>query len=926
MKARYLISAVLLCVLGSITIIRINALRKTYFEVKQGKGERSSVGTRDNPQARTEYELNRLRSPLTNQIPEDIRRKELAFAEKLNKETADVRAQLQKTAAIRTSNWAWRGPYNIGGRTRALAIDVTSDNIILAGGVSGGMWRSTDGGTSWTKTTTPEQLHSVTCIVQDTRPGKTNIWYYGTGEYRGNSASGGGASYRGDGIFKSTDGGQSWTVLPSTATNKPHQFDQDFDYVWNILIDVSNTLQDEVYTALYGGIYRSVDGGGTSWTQVLGTGTNTSPYCDIAITSTGIVYATLSSTGTQKGIWRSTDGINWLNITPAAFPTTYSRIVIAVAPSNINVVYFLGNTPNSGSNDHSLWKYTYLPGDSSGSGGYWEDRSSSLPAQGGYTGNFDSQDSYDLVIKVKPDDENVVFIGGTNLYRSTNGFANNSQTTWIGGYVSTNNAYNQYLNHHCDQHAIAFYPSNYSKMLNGNDGGVYRTDNNLASTVVWTKLNNGYNTTQYYTIAVNENTSGSNVIVGGTQDNGTFFINSVTSNNWVTISSGDGAFCAVGQNNLYYTSYQNGEVRRDTINSSGTISKWTRIDPTGGTGYLFINPFAMDPNNTKMIYIAGGTRVWRNTDVTQIPNYSNNTTSVNWTELTNTIDTETSITAIAVSRTPANRVYYGTSKAKLFRLDNANSENPVPIDIGTGKGFTTNAYVSCIAINPDNADQVLLTFSNYSVKSLFYTADGGTSWTDVSGNLEQYSDGAGNGPSVRWGAVVPKGGSIVYFAATSTGLYSTTSLNGSNTVWLQEGIGTIGNVVVDMIAARPSDGAVVIGTHGAGVFSTNVITYVNSPSESSPQYFELLQNYPNPFNPETRILFRLPKPENVTIKIYSIIGQEVTMLFTGHKPAGTHTITWNGTNSQGVTVPSGIYICRVTAGNYSKQIKMVLVK
>ena len=106
-----------------------------------------------------------------------------------------------------------RGPYNIGGRTKALAIYIENENTILAGGVSSGMWKSIDGGVLWVKTTAPDQLHSVSCVAQNKYPGKDNIWYYGTGS--GTSGSGGsaaipaGSSYKGDGIFKSIDG-ETW--------------------------------------------------------------------------------------------------------------------------------------------------------------------------------------------------------------------------------------------------------------------------------------------------------------------------------------------------------------------------------------------------------------------------------------------------------------------------------------------------------------------------------------------------------------------------------------------------------------------------------------------------------------------------------------------------------------------------------------------
>jgi hypothetical protein len=134
-----------------------------------------------------------------------------------------------------------RGPYNIGGRTRALGIDITDESVILAGGVSGSMWRTSDGGSTWVNTTNPASIHNSTCLVQDTRPGQEDTWYYGTGEITGNSAGGsGGSPYRGDGLFKTTDNGQSWFLLPATATGLPQTLTW-LDYVWNVATDPSNS-------------------------------------------------------------------------------------------------------------------------------------------------------------------------------------------------------------------------------------------------------------------------------------------------------------------------------------------------------------------------------------------------------------------------------------------------------------------------------------------------------------------------------------------------------------------------------------------------------------------------------------------------------------------------------------------------------------
>ena len=111
-----------------------------------------------------------------------------------------------------------------------------------------------------------------------------------------------------------------------------------------------------------------------------------------------------------------------------------------------------------------------------------------------------------------------------------------------------------------------------------------------------------------------------------------------------------------------------------------------------------------------------------------------------------------------------------------------------------------------------------MTLSNYEVISVWYTSDGGTSWQDISGNLEQNHDGTGNGPSVRWGIILPYNSQKNYLVATSVGVYSTSVLNGTSTVWGLEGQNSIGNLNVDALVGRPSDGIVVAGTYGRGVY------------------------------------------------------------------------------------------------------------
>lgn len=883
-----------------------------------------SLGTKEDPHARWRYEFEMLRDPKTGSIPPGIRQKELAFAASFPSREQEV---LKKGASVGiTATWTPRGPYNVGGRTRALAIDISNENIILAGGVSGGMWRSTNGGSSWMRTTDLSlSIQSVTCIAQDKRAGKTNIWYYGTGEFRGNSASGGGNGfYHGDGIYKSTDGGVTWNVLASTVTNRPQSFDNFFDYVWNIVTDRSNTTQDEVYAATYGIIWRSTDGGST-WAIARGsTSSPFSPLTDVAITSTGVVYATLSSGGSSAGIWRSPDGISWTSITPSGWPSVYNRVVIGIAPSNENIVYFLAETPGTGKNDHQLWRYN-------ASTGTWVDHSSNLPAEGPPVGDFDSQNSYDLVVSVKPDDENFVLIGGTNLYRSTDGFATSGNTTWIGGYATANDI-SQYPNHHPDQHAIVFLPSNPNVVLSGHDGGISRTTNIGASSVSWSALNTGYFTTQFYAVAMDNATAGNNVVIGGMQDNGTWFTNSSqASANWVELSGGDGGFCAIADGrSRYYVSSQNGNMYRFTLASDGTLLDWTRITPTGATGYLFINPFTLDPNEQKRMYLAAGQSIWRNSDLTAIPSSSNSTTSVNWDSISTSTVSSGKISALAVSKQPANRLYYGTSNGAVYRIDNAHSGNPSRMTI-TGSSFPADAYVSCIAVDPMNADNVMVVFSNYNVHSLFWSTNGGSSWTTVGGTLEQNppGDGTGDGPSVRWATILPLGQTTVYIVGTSVGVYSTTALNGMSTVWTQEGASVIGKVVVPMVISRAIDGFVVAGTHANGIYAATFSTGVSSVEqvgEKLPTSFALLQNYPNPFNPSTSIQFTVPREGPVRLWISDAAGRTIRTLIHATRTAGKHSVLWDGRDDAGNLVSSGVYFYTLESAFSRSTRKMTLLR
>ncbi|MBT3208470.1 MAG: T9SS type A sorting domain-containing protein [Bacteroidetes bacterium] len=916
----------LLIVLASFSLFfLLNNRENDKFETKQIIGTIGESGNASLQADRIAWEINRLKDPKTGRIPENIRRRELEFAKTLPK-------NLNKSKSI---NWTKRGPWNVGGRTRAAAVDLNDENTIVAGAVSGGVWRSTDSGNSWVKITPPDFFHNISCITQDKRAGKTNIWYYGTGELYGASASAPGAYHYGNGVYKSTDNGLSWQVLESTLSDDVTDFDSDFDFAWNITTDPSIDTADVVFVATYGRIYRSPDGGQT-WEAQLGSGSSSSYFTDIAVSTQGVAYATLSSDGSQKGIWRSADGTNWTNITPVdTFPYNYERIVLAINPSNENQVYFLGVTPDAGqvtlswygeNNYTSLWKYTYVSGDGSDSTNIWENLSENIPASGTAFDQFNAQGSYNLVISINPNNPNTVFIGGTNLYRSTDGFSSSNNTMQIGGYEigTVLKNFQIYKNHHPDQHVIMYLPSDPNVLISANDGGIFRTDDVFADTVVWDRLNNGYLTTQIYTVGV-DFSSTNDIVIGGFQDNGNFFANTDDpETEWVMPLNGDGSFMGIAEGSAFYClSIQNGKIYKSTLTNDGEVTGFTRIDPIGGSGYQFINPFVMDPNNSDLMYVAAGTKLWRNDSLSHIPLSGNyDSISMGWFQFTDTVGfTGSEITSIAVSKNPANIVYYGTSNKFVYRVENAHTGDPEHERIAP---YTfDNGNIGCVAIDPDDANKVVVSYTNYGVYSIKYTEDAGTNWVKVSGNLEEFSNGAGAGPSVRWISILPLPDGKLYFAGTSVGLYATDTLISDSTVWHQVSAEQIGNVVVEMVICRETDGLVVAGTHGNGIFST----HINSVSEiigtpENPEFAKIeLKVFPNPASDKISLSFSSEKSDRAEIGIFDESGKLVKNLVTNKLAQGENKVDVKLTG-----LSNGIYFCRLKQNKYFGAISFVINK
>jgi hypothetical protein len=769
-----------------------------------------------------EYEFNMVKNPITGKIPEGSYEGELAQARA-------ILADQQQNNIVTVNPYSFQGPDNLGGRTRTISYDVrfngTSNQIILAGGISGGVFKSIDNGATWVRKSPTGDHFSCTSLAQDTRVGFQNTWYYGVGEATGNSTGATGAFYSGNGVYKSTDNGETWARLTTSNTSALETFSVAQDFINKIIVDPTD---GNVYIACPATIRRSVDGG-TTWTTVLsGTLASSGQFTDIVVSSTGRLYASFggTNTATVDGVWASPPGAtsgdvgSWTQIagagaggSPAGWNAegAYGRVVLGIAPSSENLLYALYSiTVGACTVEAELFRWDDI-------GATWTNLSATLPDEPGcLAGNdpFAVQGGYDLVVAIKPDAPSTVFIGGTNAYRSID-----AGLTWtrIGGYGSPAD-YSLYASSHPDIHAFAFQPGTATTMLCGNDGGIQRTTANLASTVAWTPINSGYRTYQYYYVTVDPRLANGKVL-GGAQDNGSTRNTGGTGTGFEMVWGGDGV--SVGLSDLIlgtqyeYVGSQSGFINRRT---SGTVlGSATGITPTGETNSgLFVTLFTLDVDNTQRLYYANDNALYRTTSASTVA-------SGTWTSMTGiatAVGAANDITALATTRgiysAATASLFFGTSSGRVFRLDDptGTAAGTAPVDI-TGAGFPVG-NISSIAVNPRNDDTVLVTFSNYGISSVFWTGTANSAvpvWTAVEGALTL--------PSYRSSAIALTASGIEYFVGTSAGLYTSTGLPGA-VAWTQEGPTEIGNAVVTSLALRKEDNKLLVGTHGHGIWTTSL--------------------------------------------------------------------------------------------------------
>lgn len=754
-----------------------------------------------------EQEFAMTKDPALGYIPTERLEKALAYVNSLS---------FLRGNNLSALSWQERGPNNIAGRTRALFVDARdlTGNTVFSASVSGGIWKATNFKTTPNWTPQAENMGSLAVCALAQDPSNPNTMYAGTGEGWFNVDA-----VRGNGIWKSTDGGTTWNKLPSTdsSVTTPGIGVANFDYIQDLAVTTQGTVFATSRPSRFcnrGGVMRSVDGGVT-WTRVVGAfkpapdpGPQTcdSAYnfygADLEVGANGDIYATTGYQGSGANnsgrIFRSTAANNgaigsWIDITPAG---TWKRIEIACAPSAAGTIYALlqGSSNAIGAIKKSIdfgatWTAVPLPN--------WCN-------QGTASNDFtNSQAWYDLIVSVDPNNANTAIIGGIDLFKTTDGGATWTQITqWASGCTSLPQI-------HADQHNVVFFPGSSTDFIASNDGGVYYT-NSGGST--WSSRNIGYNVTQLYSCDLHPTLT--NYFLAGAQDNGTHKFTNPGINSTSRVSGGDGGLCHIDQTdgNIQLSAY----VYNHYYYSRNGVTAPTFSQVSGGNDSgMFINPTDYD-NAAHVLYTGDGD------DQMGIVNGLSGTGTPSFGSFPITLGGR-AISAVKVDPTVAGggTVWVAGFKSgmvpNITKLNNVINLSPNVL-LSVTLPSVNSAYVSSIDVDPGNANHLLVTLSNYGVVSVFESADGGNTWSNIEGNLPDVP--------VRWGMFVPANASVDgvthggILVGTEVGVWYTASTTGTP-LWSVQNSG-LPNVRVDMVKYRKSDLTVAVATHGRGLFTTTL--------------------------------------------------------------------------------------------------------
>ncbi|MCF8347332.1 MAG: hypothetical protein K9G61_00845 [Bacteroidales bacterium] len=692
--------------------------------------------------------------------------------------------------------WEWMGPTNIGGRIRTILPDPNNSNNIWIGSASGGIWKTTNGGATWSPVNDFLPSLSISSLVFD--PSTTAVMYAATGEGFGNEDA-----LPGAGIFKSIDSGVTWTQLPSTNNI-------DFMYVNRLAAHPNPDSSGIIYAVTNANKAFKTTDGGVSWETILFI---TNDPTDIRISP---VNHNKIIVGTKRDVFLSLDyGENWVQQTTGAankLPATGVRCEVTFCPSNANRIY-VSMDRNLG----EIWR-------SDDNGDTWVRRNTGT----NYFGNPTSQGWYDNAIWVNPENSDQLIVGGVDLFRSTDGGSSLTQISRWQDYHNGGNANSA----HADQHVI-IEASDYNQSTNpvvyfGNDGGIQMTEDiwSVTNNSGWINLaNTSLGITQFFGGAASDDGS---IIVGGAQDNDKLRYKSTGTwsgiNNWFQAQTGDGGYAAINYNNpsIVYGSYIRLGIKKSTDGGDSYVYSNSGISDAGNKfRSLFISPFSMDPNNPAKL-VAGGSRIYRTIDHAD-----------NWTQIRADIGSPFGssyyyvCSAIDIAKGNSGIIWVGYDNGQVAMTSDTGAVWNI-VDIN-GVGLP-NRYVTDIAINPNNSNQVFVTFGEYEPDNIWYTPDAGQTWENRSGTAPNDLPAL----QVNTIRVHPTNGNWVYIG-TDLGVFASEDRGENWSVITNPNYGSTGhegpvNTEVSELFWQ-GDEFLIAATHGRGMYRTGgpvYKIYVNS--------------------------------------------------------------------------------------------------
>jgi len=710
----------------------------------------------------------------------------------------DDRARVLRGLGATAQPWTWLGPRNYGGRTRAFVVSPTNPKVMLAGGITGGVWRSEDGGASWVPLT--DTFSNISIGVLEIDPNNPLVIYAGTGEayYRSWPMN------RGNGIMKSTDGGTSWAFLDSTVRNDA------FDWVGDI--EVSHNDPKRVYAATGTGVWLSKDGGdswGAAPVLASGNGPDSVGCLELAIRTDrnpDVVFASCGHEKDPDGVYQSSDGgASWQKVLPVD-KESIGVAALAVAPNNQDIVY--ASVSSTGQDALGLYAST-----TGGGPGTWTRRASPASGAPNWLGNCRfpksrGQGGYDNVIAVDPTNPDRLWVGGVDLFRSEDGGKSfRIASDWALDPVNGT----PYV--HADQHVIVFDPR-YDGTTNrtvyfASDGGLYRNSDDRADLgaskceavtgMAYEAMNNGYGISQFVGGAVSDD---GGIVIGGTQDNGTYRFDAGKSQDWVTIRGGDGGNSIIHpsgewlliSNETFQFRRLTGAARTGESVACNQYRKSVECLFVSGDikdEGLFYPPIERDPRDPGVIW-SGGRKIWRSPDI-----------GATWSPVHTFARGAAS--AIGIAPGDPNIVYVGTTAGGIVRTTNARDSSPTwsPLD-----GPFPKAQISSIAIDPADSSTGFVAVKAFEGQQLWRSVGGGP-WEAIDGTLPDVP--------INALAINPRNTSMVY-AGSDVGIFESLD-RGSTWRVANENLAT---TIVNRLVFRTGTSELYAFTFGRGAYRVDV--------------------------------------------------------------------------------------------------------